>query len=148
MCQIRCLGQIRCLACPVSVAWRGARPRTLILELQDSLMPLKPVTRQVPLVNGCPSSPGPLRPPAAPSLRTVATLYLRCCCGTIKELIFIKDSQLLKRALQKYKWVIITTTVINESKLLRECKVCNERRGKERGKKKTLHVFELEIFPL
>lgn len=50
--------------------------------------------------------------------------------------MFIKDSQLLRRALQKYKWVIITTTVINESKLLRECKVCNERRGKEMGEKK------------
>lgn len=61
--------------------------------------------------------------------------------------MFIKDSQLLRRALQKYKWVIITTTVINESKLLRECKVCNERRGKEMGGKKLhVYVFELEIF--
>lgn len=58
--------------------------------------------------------------------------------------MFIKDSQLLRRALQKYKWVIITTAVINESQLLREYKVDNKRKGL--SKRKKLHVFELGIF--
>ena len=52
--------------------------------------------------------------------------------GTTNELVFIKDSQLLRRALQKHKWVIIATTVINESQLLREYEVHNRRRGKRK----------------
>jgi hypothetical protein len=58
--------------------------------------------------------------------------------GTTNKLVFIKDSQLLRRALQKYKWVIIATAVINESQLLREYEVHNRRRGER--KRKTLCI--------
>lgn len=114
-------------------------------------MPLKPGTRkpfslqclrQMALPQRTPGSLGTWHPaPAAPAqvalepqpLRTVAAFYPPGC-GTINELVFIKGSQLLRRALQKYKWVIITTAVINESKLLREYKVHDKKRGKARKK--------------
>lgn len=65
---------------PVGVAGRSARLRALLLELQRSLMTLKPLVSQA---NDCPHR-GPHAAPAQTALqpwplRSVATFYLQSC---------------------------------------------------------------------
>lgn len=117
---------------------------------------LKPVTRQLFRLWCLRQVTVPIKGSRQP--RPLAPEHLQCQCGqlqspillrqwlpstcqaagTTNELVFIKDSQLLRRALQKYKWVIIATAVINESQLLREYEVHNRRRGER--KRKTLYI--------